>query len=69
MGGLLVLMMLILLLLIVVVVVCVRRAHDQGKTIQDNQLQGKLLCMPSNIEVVHMRISLDPRPSFRFYNG
>ncbi len=40
-GGLLVLM-LILLLLIVVVVVCVRRAHDQGKTIQDTQLQGKL---------------------------
>ena len=33
-GGLLVLM-LILLLLIVVVVVCVRRAHGQGKTIQD----------------------------------
>ena len=41
MGGLLVLM-LIFLLLIVVVVVCVRRAHDQGKTIQDTQLQGKL---------------------------
>ena len=41
MGGLLVLV-LILLLLIVVVVVCVRRAHDQGKTIQDTQLQGKL---------------------------
>ncbi|XP_064389499.1 delta-like protein A [Halichondria panicea] len=38
-GGLLVLM-LILLLLIVVVVVCVRIAHDQGKTIQDTQLQA-----------------------------
>ena len=50
MGGLLVLM-LILLLLIVVVVMCVRRAHDQGKTIQDTQLQGKLFVHVSNSEV------------------
>ncbi len=66
-GGLLVLM-LIFLLLIVVVVVCVRRAHDQGKTIQDTQLQGIILsCLFTYIYNIEVAIHAHMHALFTFH--